>query len=71
MHQQELALNSSALAVHGQAEPSPRRWMSAVPAEWFLKTAAATGSRPAVFDEYIRCFTRDDIGSCRDYRQVR
>jgi haloacetate dehalogenase len=53
-----------------QAEPFPETLMSAVPAEWFLKSRGATRRPPKiVFDEYIRCFTKKTIiGSCRDYR---
>jgi len=38
--------------------------------EWFLKSRGGNRKPPqAVFDEYIRCFTKKTIiGSCRDYR---
>src|SRR5467141_13903 len=53
-----------------QPEPLPVTMISAVPAEWFLKSRAGSRNPPKiVFDEYIRCFTTKTItGSCRDYR---
>ena len=53
-----------------QPEPFPETMMSAVPAEWFLKSRGSSRNPPkVVFDEYIRCFTKKTItGSCRDYR---
>jgi haloacetate dehalogenase len=59
-----------------QPEPFPERLMSAVPAEYFLKSRmtirGGTGLdflTPAVLDEYVRCYTLKTItGSCRDYR---
>jgi haloacetate dehalogenase len=53
-----------------QPEPFPETLMSAVPAEWFLKSRGSSRNPPkAVFDEYIRCYTKKTIiGSCRDYR---
>jgi haloacetate dehalogenase len=53
-----------------QPEPFPETLMSAVPAEWFLKSRGNNRNPPkVVFDEYIRCFTKKTIfGSCRDYR---
>jgi haloacetate dehalogenase len=57
-------------------EPFPERMMSAVPAEFFLKSRMVIRGgngldflTPAVFDEYVRCYTLKTItGSCRDYR---
>jgi haloacetate dehalogenase len=54
-----------------QAEPFPETLMNAVPAEWYLKSRRSGGAQPpkAVFDEYVRCFTKKTIaGACRDYR---
>src|SRR6516164_9670235 len=53
-----------------QPEPFPETLMSAVPAEWFLRVRGGGNAVPkAVFDEYVRCFTKKTItGSCRDYR---
>jgi haloacetate dehalogenase len=53
-----------------QPEPFPETLMSAVPAEWFLKSRGSSRQVPkVVFDEYIRCYTKKTIiGSCRDYR---
>ena len=44
--------------------------ISAVSAEWFLKTAGGNRAAPKiVLDEYIRCWTKKTItGACRDYR---
>ena len=60
-----------ALDVYGAVpEPFPETLMSAVPAEWFLRVRGGGNAVPkAVFDEYVRCFTKKTItGSCRDYR---
>jgi pimeloyl-ACP methyl ester carboxylesterase len=53
-----------------QPEPFPETMMSAVPAEWFLKSRGGNRNPPKIVsDEYIRCFTKKTIiGSCRDYR---
>jgi haloacetate dehalogenase len=59
-----------------QPEPFPERLISAVPAEYFLKSRmllrGGTGLgflTQVVLDEYIRCYTLKTItGSCRDYR---
>jgi len=53
-----------------QPEPFPETMMSAVPAEWFLKSRGGNRHPPEiVLDEYLRCFTKKTItGSCRDYR---
>ena len=63
-------------AFMAQPEPFPERLMSAVPAEFFLKSRMVIRGgngldflTPAVFDEYVRCYTLKTItGSCRDYR---
>jgi haloacetate dehalogenase len=63
-------------AFMAQPEPFPERLMSAVPAEFFLKNRMVIRGgngldflTPAVFDEYVRCYTLKTItGSCRDYR---
>ena len=63
-------------AFMAQPEPFPERMISAVPAEFFLKSRmtirGGTGIGffdPAAMDEYIRCYTLKTIsGSCRDYR---
>src|SRR5262245_27017383 len=48
-----------------QPEPFPETMMSAVPAEWFLGVRGKPKVPKAVFDEYVRCFTRKTItGSC-------
>jgi len=65
------ALNNWHWAFMAQPEPFPETLMSAVPAEWFLRTRRGGGAQPpkVVFDEYVRCFTKKTItGSCRDYR---
>jgi haloacetate dehalogenase len=64
------ALNSWHWLFMAQPEPFPETLMSAVPAEWFLKSRAGSRNPPkVVFDEYIRCYTKKTIiGSCRDYR---
>ena len=53
-----------------QPEPFPETMISAVSAEWFLKTAGGNRKAPKiVLDEYIRCWTKKTItGACRDYR---
>ncbi len=54
-----------------QPEPLPETLLSAVSAEWYLRTRLSTRRPPpkVVFDEYVRCFTRKTIaGSCHDYR---
>jgi haloacetate dehalogenase len=59
-----------------QPEPFPERMISAVPAEFFLKSRmtirGGTGINffdPDAMDEYVRCYTLKTItGSCRDYR---
>ncbi len=59
-----------------QPEPFPERLISAVPAEYFLKTRmvirGGTGLgflTDAALAEYVRCYTLKTItGSCRDYR---
>jgi haloacetate dehalogenase len=53
-----------------QPEPFPETMISAVSAEWFLKTAGGNRKAPKiVLDEYIRCWTTKTItGACHDYR---
>ncbi len=59
-----------------QPEPFPERMISAVPAEFFLKSRmtirGGTGIDffdPIAMQEYVRCYTLKTItGSCRDYR---
>jgi len=53
-----------------QPEPFPDTLISAVPAEWFLKSRGYDRQLPKiVFDDYIRCFTKKTIlGACRHYR---
>ena len=59
-----------------QPEPFPERLISAVPAEYFIKSRmlirGGTGLgflTQAALDEYIRCYTLKTItGSCRDFR---
>ncbi len=59
-----------------QPEPLPERMISAVPAEYFLKSRmvirGGTGLgflTAATLAEYVRCYTLKTIsGSCRDYR---
>jgi len=63
-------------AFMAQPEPFPERLISAVPAEYFLKSRMAirggTGLgflTDGALAEYIRCYTLKTItGSCRDYR---
>src|ERR1700756_670633 len=68
--QQNWALNSWHWLFLAQPEPFPDTLMSAVPAEWFLKSRGYDKELPKiVFDEYVRCFTKKTIaGSCRHYR---
>lgn len=59
-----------------QPEPFPERLISAVPAEYFIKSRmmirGGTGTgflTETAISEYIRCYTlKTIIGSCRDYR---
>jgi haloacetate dehalogenase len=59
-----------------QPEPFPERLISAVPAEYFLKSRmmirGGTGTgflTDTAINEYVRCYTLKTItGSCRDYR---
>ena len=55
-----------------QPEPFPETLISAVPAEWFLRSRGGAGlaSQPKpVFDEFVRCWTPKTIkGACHDYR---
>ena len=59
-----------------QPEPFPERLMSAVPAEYFLRSrmqirggAGTDFLTPNSIAEYVRCYTLKTItGSCRDYR---
>ena len=59
-----------------QPEPFPERLISAVPAEFFIKSRmvirGGTGLgflTQTALDEYIRCYTLKTItGSCRDFR---
>ena len=63
-------------AFMAQPEPFPERMISAVPAEFFLKSRmtirGGTGIDffdPVAMEEYVRCYTLKTItGSCRDYR---
>ena len=63
-------------AFMAQPEPFPERLISAVPAEYFLKSRmvirGGTGLgflSDAALAEYVRCYTLKTItGSCRDYR---
>ena len=63
-------------AFMAQPEPFPERLISAVPAEYFLKSRmvirGGTGLgflTEAALAEYVRCYTLKTItGSCRDYR---
>ena len=63
-------------AFMAQPEPFPERLMSAVPAEYFIKSRmlirGGTGLgflTEGAMAEYIRCYTLKTItGSCRDYR---
>src|SRR6266550_3185100 len=55
-----------------QPEPFPETLISAVPAEWYLRSRGGTGlgalPKP-VFDEFVRCYTPKTIkGTCHDYR---
>jgi haloacetate dehalogenase len=53
-----------------QPEPLPDTLISAVSADWFLKSRGYDRQLPkVVFDDYVRCFTKKTIlGSCRHYR---
>jgi len=53
-----------------QPGPFPNTLISAVPAEWFLKSRGYDKELPkVVFDDYVRCFTNKTIlGACRHYR---
>jgi haloacetate dehalogenase len=63
------AINDWHWSFMAQPEPFPETLMSAVPADWFLRNRGAGKLPKAVFDEYVRCFTKKTItGSCRDYR---
>jgi haloacetate dehalogenase len=64
------ALNSWHWLFLAQPEPFPDTLMSAVPAEWFLRSRGYDRQLPRiVFDDYIRCFTKKTIlGSCRHNR---
>jgi haloacetate dehalogenase len=64
------ALNSWHWMFLAQPEPFPDTLISAVSAEWFLKSRGYDNKLPRiVFDEYIRCFTKKTIiGACRHYR---
>jgi haloacetate dehalogenase len=63
-------------AFMAQPEPFPERMISAVPAEYFIKSRMLIRGRTglgfltdAAMAEYIRCYTLKTItGSCRDYR---
>src|SRR5947209_8591415 len=64
------ALNSWHWQFLAQPEPFPDTLISAVPAEWFLKSRGYDRQLPKiVFDDYVRCFTKKTIlGACRHYR---
>jgi haloacetate dehalogenase len=72
----EWALSSWHWLFMAQPEPFPERLMSAVGAEYFLRSRmlirGGTGVdfiSPVAFNEYVRCYTLKTItGSCRDYR---
>src|SRR5262249_37421092 len=59
-----------------QPEPFPERLISAVPAEYFIRSRMTIRGRTGLgfltetaLDEYVRCYTLKTItGSCRDYR---
>ena len=59
-----------------QPEPFPERLISAVPAEYFIKSRMMIRGGTGVgfltdtaINEYVRCYTLKTItGSCRDYR---
>jgi haloacetate dehalogenase len=71
-----LVINTWHWAFMAQPEPFPERMISAVPAEFFLKSRmmirGGTGIdffHPDAMAEYVRCYTLKTIqGSCRDYR---
>jgi haloacetate dehalogenase len=64
------ALNSWHWLFLAQPEPFPDTLMSAVPADWFLRSRGYDRElSKIVFDEYVRCFTKKTIlGACRHYR---
>ena len=63
------ALNNWHWSFMAQPEPFPEILMSAVSAEWFLRSRGMGKLPKVVFDEYVRCFTKKTItGSCHDYR---
>jgi haloacetate dehalogenase len=64
------ALNAWHWQFLAQPEPLPNTLISAVPAEWFLKSRGYDKELPkVVFDDYVRCFTNKTIlGACRHYR---
>jgi haloacetate dehalogenase len=70
------AIGSWHWAFMAQPEPFPERMISAVPAEYFLKShmviRGGTGLgflTQAALEEYVRCYTLKTItGSCRDFR---
>jgi haloacetate dehalogenase len=68
----EWAMNTWHWMFLSQPEPFPDTMISAVPAEWFLRSrgGAGLGSLPKpVFDEFARVWTPKTIkGACRDYR---
>jgi haloacetate dehalogenase len=56
------AMNSWHWLFMAQPEPFPETLMSAVPAEWFLKSRGGNRNPPKVVsDEYIRCYTKKTI----------
>jgi haloacetate dehalogenase len=66
--------NKATVAWHwlfmAQPERFPETMISAVFAEWFLKSSGGNRTAPIVLDEYIRCFIKKTItGACRDYRE--
>src|SRR5262245_12078716 len=64
------ALNTWHWLFLAQPEPLPDTLISAVPAEWFLRSRGYDRQLPkVVFDDYVRCFTKKTIiGACRHYR---
>src|SRR5262249_45685096 len=63
-------LNSSHSLVFSQPGALSDTLISAVFAEWFLKSRGYNNHLPKiVFDEYVRCYTNKTIvGACRHYR---
>src|SRR5919197_14768 len=56
------ALSSWHWLFMAQPEPFPETLISAVPAEWFLKSRGSARNPPkVVFDEYVRCYTKKTI----------